>query len=395
MPPQKAKSALLAKYGKALEQAHHAVKDNETEFSKFGDLPAGIENGIAKLDSVKFDQFKNGDLKNEWYFMAQAVVVLPKEVNGIPVENLQTRIGPEPLCDTPSRSRKTTQEHVDWIYNELRKLGVDTKDLELADLEATCEALSEAAPYIRFRTWASKPNKDYPDPKTNHSWNGTVEYTPEEDDGAVDDETGGEEPAEEEAPPPAKKPPAKAPSRPATAPAKTPTDGKPNAPKPGGKAPPKPADDVDKFDEQAPEAEEAPDEGPALEALAEAADGGDEDAQTALGEMATEAGISEQQIVKAKDYAALVKLIQDATGEAGEETTEEEEEGEEAATEFTPEKDMVVYHRPKGGKKPVECEVVAVFAKKRTASLKNLDNPKLIYKDVSWDAMAETEDGLS
>lgn len=388
MPPQKAKSALLAKYGKALEQAHHAVKDNETEFSKFGDLPPGIENGIAKLDSVKFDQFKNGDLKNEWYFMAQAVVLLPKEHNGIPVENLQTRIGPEPLCDTPSRSRKTTQEHVDWIYNELRKLGVDTKDLELSDLEATCEALSEAAPYIRFRTWASKPNKDYPDPKTNHSWNGTVEYTPEDDDGGVTDETGGEaeEPAEEEAPPPVRKPVAKPPSRPATASTKPAASGGKVPGKPSGKAPPKTPDDIDPPDEQAPEAE---DEAPDLEALAEAADGGDEDAQTALGEMATEAGISEQQIVKAKDYAALVKLIQDATGEAGEETTEE------AATEFTPEKDMVVYHRPKGGKKPVECEVVAVNEKKRTASLKNLDNPKLIYKDVSWDAMAETEDGLS
>ncbi len=52
--------------------------------------------------------------------------------------------------------------------------------------EEALETLKEEAPHFEFRTWKGKPTPQYPDPRTNHVWNGAVA----EPDGAVGGEGG-------------------------------------------------------------------------------------------------------------------------------------------------------------------------------------------------------------
>lgn len=182
MPVAKGQSSLLTKLGQRGVKAHEAHKSDETQYSSFGDLPAGIEGGIAQLETVKFDQYKNGDMKGEYFFMARATVKQPIEVKEFGrVAGLSTQIGPEPMCDTPTRSRKTLEEHIEWVYNELRKMGIQTQGLELSELEGTAKALEEMQPYIKFRTWKGEKQTegDYKDrePRTQHQWNGTIEFS--------------------------------------------------------------------------------------------------------------------------------------------------------------------------------------------------------------------------
>ena len=154
MAKQTLKSGLVGKLGAKLSKAVEAHKGDETKFSGGGgDLPGGIENGIAQLVLCKFGVYEKGEFEGEYYWMAQGVVVSPKKHAGIVIEGLRTSIGPEAICDTPNKARKTTEEHVAWVLNEMRKLGVDTSELSGDDLESTAEALQELGPHFRFRTW--------------------------------------------------------------------------------------------------------------------------------------------------------------------------------------------------------------------------------------------------
>jgi hypothetical protein len=55
MPPQRQQSDILAKYRDRAQQAHEAHASDETEYSQFGELPDGINGGIAQLVEVKVD----------------------------------------------------------------------------------------------------------------------------------------------------------------------------------------------------------------------------------------------------------------------------------------------------------------------------------------------------
>lgn len=190
MPKQVTRSGLLGKLGDKLRRAHEAHKGDETTYSQFGDLPPGIENGVAQLVDCKFTQIKEGkNNAGEWMFYAAGVVVLPRSVGGIPIEGLRTQIS-EPLFDTPNRSRETVAEHLAWIYNQLRLLGVNTSEMQVEDLEATAAGIKEIAPYFRFRTWRGDATKEFPNLRTNHVWNGCIsDFDPDEAGvgGAVDD----------------------------------------------------------------------------------------------------------------------------------------------------------------------------------------------------------------
>lgn len=179
MAVQKAKSGLAAKLGAKGHAAVEGHKNDETVFQGGGDLPAGIENGIAQLVECKFDIVKEGDNKGEYYFYAGGVVVTPKSImtdeGEFPIEGMRTSIT-EPLYDTPSRSRKTVDDHLAWILNELRKLGVDTSEVSLDNLEATAAAVKESGTTFRFRTWKGEATEQYPNPRVNHQWAGAVDY---------------------------------------------------------------------------------------------------------------------------------------------------------------------------------------------------------------------------
>ena len=235
------KSGLAGKLGAALNKAVTAHADDETSFDSGGRLPAGLEDVIAQLTKCYFSQYEKGDNKGEYYFRAEGVVVSPSEVtvdatgavaakgNTSKIEGKQTSIM-RPCCETTKGDGTTVslEEHIEWILNEMRKLGADTKGATGDDLEALAAALVEEAPYFRLRTWRGEATKQYPNPRTNEVWQGAVEYTPDEAaDNGVDDNT-----------------------------------------------------------EKAAEGEEL-----GLDELGEAADGGDEDAQATLTEHCTEAGL--------------------------------------------------------------------------------------------------------
>lgn len=411
MPPQTGKSGLIAKYGAKLRQAHQAHKLDETEYDKFGDLPPGISNGVARLVLCEFKQYKEGDYAGEWFFQAAGVVLHPEEQDGTPIAGLRTRILPEPLCDTPGRKgRKTTEEHLAWIYNELRKLGVDTASLEVEDLEDTASALVEAEPTFRFRTWKGKATPEYPDPRVNHTWNGTVDWQGDDPadaqaGGTVDE--GGEEP-EPEAPPPPKPPAkakpaqaippapngpsAKAPGKPQAAP---PATAKPQAQPPASKPaksaqqPPKapaaaPAKAKAKAPPPPPEPEEEADAGNLefgdLASLAALADNGDEDAAEKIREAADQAGVDPVVSDAATSWAQVVEMISGNEAAGGE--AEEDEQ-----SDWEPQPSEVYLYAPtvKGKKAaPTECEVMAVDKAKQTCTLRSVRNQKTLYKAVPW-----------
>lgn len=353
MPPTNKPAAkpggLMAKLGAKVRDAVKKHKNDETKVSGGGDIPAGVT-GIAKLTDCYFKQYEKGDMKGQYFFYAAGACKEPKKAkDGTPVEGLRTSIM-EPVCDTPNKSRKTVEDHVAWILNEWRKLGVDTSDLDPSQegvLEATAAALKEAAPLFKFNTYSfpkrAKGDPKYderydgpnaPEPRVNHNWNGIVEdgeNTAVEDD--VQDETGESEDveAEEEA-----------------------------------------------QEEQEEQAEE--ESGEDLDALATAADEGDKAAAKKLKGLAKEAGLDNDDVENAENWVAVVEMINGAGGEEEEEAAEEEEE------EWKPAVGDVYKYKPKGAKKPIEVEVVFVASKSDTCNVKNLDTNK-VEKGVAFAAL--------
>jgi hypothetical protein len=217
MPKQTGKSSLASKLGDRGREAFDSHKSDETTYGQVN-LPGGIENGIARLVDCKFTQIAEGKQNaGEWMFYAAGIVVSPSEHEGTQILGLRTMIS-EPLFDTPTRSRKTIDEHLAWVLNEFRKLGVNTDELSFDDLEGVAEQLVEGSPHFRFRTWkgskqeivkkegkffvgdkkyateaAAKAANPYvgSEPMVLHQWGGAVEYQGDEgSDGAVNDQTG-------------------------------------------------------------------------------------------------------------------------------------------------------------------------------------------------------------
>jgi len=323
------KSSLFGKYADRVRKATIEHRTDETNFGSGGDLPAGIEGGVAQLVDCKFDTYKRGDNTGETYFYAAGIVKEPKVHDGMRVEGLRTSIM-EPICDTPNRSRATVEEHVEHVLNELRKLGVDSSELDHEDYEAVCESLKEEKPHFRFRTWRGDPTPQYPNPRTNEQWKGSCEYV---EDGDVEDLV----------------------------------------------------DETEEYEE--PEEEEEPEESEAAELDGKAADAGDDEAIAAIQEAATAAGIDTDEY---ETWTEVVETL-DGSEEPQEEAEEEEEETEEEETEeeddWEPEKGEVYLFKPPRSRKAVEVEVTAVFKSKRTANVKALDDGR-VFKSVSWDALS-------
>lgn len=410
MPPQRSVSGLMAKMGGDLRAAHEAHKGDETDYGSFGSLPEGIDGGVAQLFEIKFEQYKEGQNKGMYYFSAAGTVVSPEEVKGVRVAGKQTRIR-EPLGNTPNNSRKTIADHIAWIYNQLRLLGVDTANMEVDDLEATCAALVEAAPFFSFRTWkgAKQTTGQYAgqEPRVQHTWEGRVDYTPDEDAGGVDEVPEPPPPARPKAAakpaangtsgpvrtagatatvaPSAKAPPAKA--APAKAPVATSAPAKPT-PKGPAKSPPAPVSD-NTFDDMGD-----------LSSLAARATADDEEAQNQLREFAITAGATDEEVDNAPSWDYVVEKMILKTPDApepsgGTDATEPADEGDDQI------KVTYVYKfRPidkktrKPAKTAIEVEVEAVDPESRTADILSLVDRKTRWEGVSWDALEDDgEDG--
>jgi hypothetical protein len=397
MPVSKKQSGLFARIGKRIVKGHELHKSDETRIGGGGDLPAGIDHGIAQLVECKFDMYKSGDFQGEYFFYAAGVVKQPKKLGDLPVEGLRTSIM-EPMCDTPNRKRATVEDHLDFIYNEFRKLGINTEEIDPEDIEQIAASLKEAQPHFRFRTWQGDKQTTGPyagkEPLIQHDWRGACDYE-EDGDGAgedVIDETAGEEEddpsvlaaaadaGEQEA---QKKltdlaiaadiDPAEFDTWEAVAEAIAAPVVKKASLKP--KAKPAKVVVVEEEPEEEPEEEEEVEDDISLPDLGDLADdNGDEDAMVKLTEAAAEAELDPDDYETwAELAAALVKLRVEATqGEEGEWAPEAGE--------------VYLYKTNPKAKKATECEVVLVLGAKQLVNLKSLDDGK-IFKAVKWDAL--------
>lgn len=296
----------MQKLGNRLKTAHAKHANDETTFSGGGELPAGIENGVAQLVECKFGTYEKGDNQGEFYFYAAGIVVSPVAMpDGLKVAGLRTSIM-EPLCDTPTRSRATFDDHLAWIYNELRKLGVNTAELDPSNLEAVAEALKQAKPYFSFRTWKGQkategPYKDQ-EPRVQHQWNGLREFNEASGQSSgVEDNT---------LPEPESKP------IPTTTKSPT-TKQQPTKQKQPTKQPePEPQPEFNEFQD--------------LDSLLEAAEGDDgEEAIAKLTEMAIAAGASEDEVTNSASWADVVEMIKNPRNAPVENTVTEAEPEEE------------------------------------------------------------------
>lgn len=383
MPPQTTRGGLLGRMGTTFKQAFEACRGDETEYNDFGDLPAGIVGGIAQLVRCGFDVVKEGKKDaGKVYFTAQGLVCTPKEFQGQIIAGLRTMVT-EPMYPTPTRARKTVPEHVRWIANQLRLLGLETADMEADDVEAACAALEADGPCFKFRTYKMPKNTSGPykdrDPMTRHDWGEWCEFTPDDvppeglqtqDEGEV-----GQEQQEQAAPPssPAK---ANGISKPAARPAVR----RLAAAKPTPPPPMPPAEEPTQLSDAD------------LDGLAELADQGDADSAATLAEACLQAGMTEEDVAGFDGrWNEAIELLK--TGE-GEPAVEQEPE---ATPEPLPDpaKGDAVRYKPRLvdpktrrqtiSKKVSDCTVVLVDVAKRTVALKDLSDGKTLYKGVSWD----------
>jgi hypothetical protein len=420
---KKVNTSLAKKLGEKVTQAHKANKDKPAEAGN-AKLPSGIEGGVAKLVNIKIDEYKTGDLKGQPYFMAQAVVRLPATHEGVPCRGRHTQVGPIPLCDTPSKTKKTFAEHYADMLNHLKLLGVDTAatdgDMTPEEVDEFLAASMEELlnpdnpTFTTFRTWKGgkseivkrqdkwyvvqgtstrggpyktedEAKKKNPwagrDPMINEEWTGRCDAPADEGEVPMEDSTGDEAPADDETP--------------ATETA-------------GDKAPP---DDTV-------EAPAAADEGEDWEAVATAADA-DPAGKTPAGKAACKKlidlglalGIDKATITNADSWAAVLTMCQEAQGaaEGGEEAPADEAPDEEAPSEepteptkgtvvkwcwMTKEGKPMIDPKTKKPLKPSDHEILTVNTKNQTVTLKNLTTEKpVLGKDkkghpVPWDQLS-------
>jgi hypothetical protein len=356
MAKQTAKSGLLAKYGDKLKKAHEATKDSEPVGDQFAELPPGIDGGIAELREIKFDQYKDGELKGEYYFYAAGIVMAPEEFDGIDVRGRRTSIM-EPCCDTPKSKgkRKTFEDHWGWISDQLKLIGLPMKSLTVETVEAAINSFKATFKkdpvYIKFRTWRGQPSTEFPDPRTQHTWGGRTTY---EGPGDPDEEVQDSSPAPTLAKPSSKTPPAK---------------------KPVKQPEPEPQEEEQTFDDGAED----------LDALLESAQNGDEGAKDKLEELAQAAGHSEEEVKAANTWEDVVEMIRNPA-EGG---------GNEESNGFAVSVGDMFFYKPtdkrtgKPSAKAVQCEVEEVDEDEQTVTLKNSIDGKSRYKNVPFDQLSE------
>lgn len=442
MAGQTVKSGFAAKVG---AKAGSSIAKHAGDAKKLpggGELPDGIEHGIGRLIDCRFDLFKDGDNKGEYFFLVAATVLAPKVkvVDGVEVRIEGKRFQTiEPVCDTPkSESRKTMDDHIAWVMNQMRLLGYDTKPLAkekdpvklAALLEAAAASLKAAKPTFSFRTWKGKKQTTGKyagkEPRVNVTWGDACKYNPAASDDGVKDNSSTvpvedhgaivEEEADEETTT------AEAEAGEATE-VSLPEDldellevanrdDDSNEMKLAQIALNNRAlelgveqsdiDNTNSWDDVAElirnnipeeevegevEGEEAAEEETVEEidytALGAEADEGSQEAGDAL----SEAGAACDPPIDANDFVTWAAYAEAII--AAQAPQEEEAETEAEEEEWVPGVGDIYYYKPAKAPKAVECEVMAVDADKRLVSLKNGVDKKTIYKGVSWDALSE------
>jgi hypothetical protein len=175
-------SKLAQRYGNRLRQAHEAHKNDEMKINEFSTLPPGIDDGVAVLEKCLFREIPQGRKENvgEYEFYAVGVMIEPKEHAGKKVQGVQIYYQ-EPLADTPNTmsKKKTFEDHYASILNEMRKLGCDTNNISIDELEARAAQITSQQPYFKIRT-SLLPAIEGQEPRVYVLWNGPVDddWTP-------------------------------------------------------------------------------------------------------------------------------------------------------------------------------------------------------------------------
>lgn len=376
------KKSVIGRIGSAFGKLNNQFRGEETVApQQFNDLPPGIKNGVARLETchiVKIGEGKKNAGKPLFY--ADAIVVEPTEVvvrekgrepHVVRVEGGRTKVMIT-LADVTTSGGKVipVAESFGKMYNLLRLIGGDdfTADIETEEqLHQKLQALVDAETYIGFETWASQPTPQYPNPQTNHKWLGAVADYSQATGGGVEDNT---EHADHEGAGGASVPNRKG----AKAAQTNGAAGKGTKTARGAKAAPETPEPA-AFDDGAVD----------LDALAEAAEGGDEDAAYKLTELAADRGVSRARVARAKSWEEVAGWVRDAGGEEEEPGEPEETEGEEGEYDepAAPEKGEVWAYRPLGPDKktrlkPVDVEVLEVSGD--TATVVDLKDRKKKYK---------------
>lgn len=369
MPGQTAKSGLLAKYGQKLNQAVQTHNADATDYG-MQRVPPGITAGIGQVIEAKFDVYKTGKSKGEYFFRMAARVIEPEfvEFKGqtIKVRGMTTSIM-IPVCDTTNRDGKKTpqDEHIKDILNEMRKVMGEayTENATGEHLEPLANGIIEAAPFTKFSTSVRTAMKEGDADGVWENWNGNQgleDYVPPDEGGVTDGNlTKGTAPAASGAPP-NKKPPVTT----ATA---------------------APADE--------PSATDADYASMALADAAAVAAGDDEaaadSAQQYLTERALAAGIEQNDIdnnlASWEEVAIAIEAAE--AGTAGDEPAEVvPEKGAAVKFQVLDAKGQPMRDAKKKVAKPVDCEVTSVNAAKKTVNLKNLVTLKIV-PNVPWDQL--------
>ncbi len=415
MAGMKGVSGLAAKLGDRGRQAWEETKHEEAKLSNFGEMPPGV-NGIAKLVDCKFDVVKaekDKDRAGEYYFYAAGIVVEPEvftdnKGNVHRLRGMRTSITC-PMYDTPERQgRQTVADHVQWVQNQLKLLGVQADQIGVEDLEGTAAMLKESAEpgnqpvYFKFRTWAGNATPQYPNPRTNHDWQGAVpDYTEPEADpaaGVTDNTAPATAPAAARAP--AQQRPAATPTHAGNgratiaaaqrAPATTQRQqGATTGQQRQGAKTAAPANVAAKVLQAAGMPELAGgqqfNEFGDLDTLLKRANANDQKAAKELSEIAVKAGIPEEDVTNADSWDSVVQMITEAN--AGGDQQNDEAGGAEGDGAEAVEVGNVCQYRatnPKTKKpnaKMSDVEVVSINAKKQTATVKDLAT-EVEYKDV-------------
>lgn len=379
-----AKKTTKSSFLERVTEAHETHKSDETRIGAGGSLPAGIEHGVARLVDVRIGTYGKGNNEGEPFFMAAGTILDPESVTVteidpvtkkakkpriIHVRGLRTQIGPEPICDTTNADGKEVPlaDHWDRVLNHLRLLGIDTKTTEPTDIVAetedgkygagpVLEALMEAGPTFRFRTWQGKPTPQYPNPRINEEWRGVCEYEGDATAEDVQDDSAAEPKWESDAEADAAKEPEKVPAK-TTKPAV-----------------------------------EEPAEEPDYLALAKLADAGKpkKEADEAKRALAGHAKLLNIEGFEEMDTWTQVAEAILAQSEEEPEEQEEEYQPEEEPEEWAPQEGEVAYMSNGPKKAPTECEVVKLYPKSQKADVKRLDTKKIV-KGVPYDKIGPNE----
>lgn len=185
MAAQVKKSGLAGMLGTTTSvKLQELAKQTTLPSEGFIQLPPGIRNGVLRLMKIGFDTYKegNGELAGKPRFFAQGEVMEPithpmvnpstGEIEAVKVQGINSWQF-VPVCETkvkegPNAGKITTmEEHLNDVLERLRGYGASTAHIKTyADIDNICEAMTKATNtkgkeiYIRFSTSPRKAMKD-------------------------------------------------------------------------------------------------------------------------------------------------------------------------------------------------------------------------------------------